>query len=137
MIDSGDYLGATDLSEKDEVAIINTDTADEADQIVELPRADDRTSTARPVPLRRTPGLRVSNAVADESLKELVLPPLPEDPPILEDAVHTWSIDAWQSLSKKEHGPVFQAGGYPWCVAPLGCYFSVPLPRALHNTAPS
>ena len=131
MVDSGDYLGATDLSEKDEVAIINTDTADEADQIVELPRADDRTSTACPASLLRISGSRVSDPVADESLKELVLPPLPEEPPILEDAVHTWSIEAWQSLSKKEHGPIFHAGGYPWCVGPLGCCcFPVPLPRA-------
>lgn len=55
--------------------------------------------------------------VTDDSLKELVLPPLPEEPPILEDAVHTWSIDAWNSLSKKEHGPTFNAGGHPWCVS--------------------
>lgn len=55
MIDSGDYLGATDLSEKDEVAIINTDTADDTDQLVELPRADDRTSTACPASIPPNP----------------------------------------------------------------------------------
>ena len=62
VIDSADYLGATDPSEKDEVAIINTDTADaDADQLVELPRADDCASphippavlVARPKCLRR------------------------------------------------------------------------------------
>ncbi|MBE3048367.1 hypothetical protein IMZ48_38860 [Candidatus Bathyarchaeota archaeon] len=46
VIDSTDYLGATDPSEKDEVAIINTDTPDaETDQLVELPRADDCASS--------------------------------------------------------------------------------------------
>lgn len=49
VIDSTDYLGATDPSEKDEVAIINTDTADaDADQLVELPRADDCASSSTP-----------------------------------------------------------------------------------------
>lgn len=62
-------------------------------------------------------------------MKELVLPPLPEEPPILEDAVHTWQIEAWNSLSKKEHGPVFHAGGHPWCVCPPGHLFTLaPLP---------
>lgn len=116
VIDSADYLGATDPSEKDEVAIINTDTADaEADQLVELPRADDCASPDIPL-LCFSPDINAHDAFADESLKELVLPPLPEEPPILEDAVHTWSIEAWNSLSKKEHGPVFEAGGHPWCV---------------------
>lgn len=45
-----------------------------------------------------------------------MLPPLAEEPPILDDAVYTWRIEAWNSLSKKEHGPVFHAGGHPWCV---------------------
>ena len=49
VIDSTDYLGATDPSEKDEVAIINTDTADaETDQLVEAPRADDCASPHMP-----------------------------------------------------------------------------------------
>lgn len=52
VIDSNDYLGATDPSEKDEVAIINTDTADaETDQLVEAPRADDRASPHMPLHL--------------------------------------------------------------------------------------
>lgn len=47
IIDSSDYLGATDdpLLEKDDVAIINTDTPDnETDQLPDPPRADDCTS---------------------------------------------------------------------------------------------
>lgn len=47
-------------------------------------------------------------------MKELVLQPLAEEPRILEDKVHTWTVEAWRSLSKKEHGPIFEAGGYPW-----------------------
>lgn len=47
-------------------------------------------------------------------MKELVLTPLIEEPPILEDAVDTWTVDNWRSLKKKEHGPVFKAGGFPW-----------------------
>jgi ubiquitin carboxyl-terminal hydrolase 7 len=50
----------------------------------------------------------------DEAMKELVLPPLLDQPEILADAVHTWNIEDWRSLGKKEHGPVFKAGGFPW-----------------------
>ncbi|KAL4929658.1 ubiquitin-specific protease UBP15 [Aspergillus undulatus] len=27
---------------------------------------------------------------------------------------HTWSISDWRKLKKKEHGPTFQCGGFPW-----------------------
>jgi ubiquitin carboxyl-terminal hydrolase 7 len=47
-------------------------------------------------------------------MKELVLPPLVEEPKILEDVVNTWTVQDWNSKSKKEHGPTFEAGGYPW-----------------------
>ena len=47
-------------------------------------------------------------------MKELVLPSLIEEPQILDDVVDTWTVEGWSELSKKEHGPVFQAGGYPW-----------------------
>ncbi|KXX73450.1 Ubiquitin carboxyl-terminal hydrolase 21 [Madurella mycetomatis] len=49
-----------------------------------------------------------------EAMKEHVLPPLVEEPRILEDQVHTWTVEGWRSLNKKEHGPIFKAGGYPW-----------------------
>ncbi|KAK4104898.1 cysteine proteinase [Parathielavia hyrcaniae] len=49
-----------------------------------------------------------------EAMKEHVLPPLIEEPKILEDQVHTWSVEGWRTLNKKEHGPIFHAGGYPW-----------------------
>ncbi|KAL2025090.1 hypothetical protein VTK56DRAFT_92 [Thermocarpiscus australiensis] len=49
-----------------------------------------------------------------EAMKEHVLPPLIEEPRILEDQVHTWTVEGWRSMNKKEHGPIFYAGGYPW-----------------------
>lgn len=51
---------------------------------------------------------------ADEAMKAEVLPPLIDQPPIVADAVHTWTIEEWHSLPKKHHGPVFEAGGFPW-----------------------
>ncbi|KAI0124385.1 ubiquitin carboxyl-terminal hydrolase [Xylariales sp. AK1849] len=53
-------------------------------------------------------------ATDHEAVKEIVLPPLLEEPKILEDVVNTWTIDNWRTLPKKEHGPIFHAGGYPW-----------------------
>jgi ubiquitin carboxyl-terminal hydrolase 7 len=52
--------------------------------------------------------------LADEAMKDIVLPPLVEEPPIIADVVHTWNIEGWQQLAKREHGPTFEAGGYPW-----------------------
>lgn len=50
----------------------------------------------------------------DEAMKEIVLLPLLEEPPTQEDVVYTWTVDSWRMLPKKEHGPIIQAGGYPW-----------------------
>lgn len=47
-------------------------------------------------------------------MKELVLAPLIDEPKILSDFEYTWTVDNWRGLSKKEHGPIFEAGGYPW-----------------------
>ncbi|KAK3501559.1 hypothetical protein B0T13DRAFT_446675 [Neurospora crassa] len=49
-----------------------------------------------------------------KTMKEHVLPALIDEPPILEDQVHTWEIRGWRNLNKKEHGPIFHAGGFPW-----------------------
>ena len=62
-------------------------------------------------------------------MKELVLLPLVEEPKILDDVVNTWKIESWRDLSKKEHGPVFYAGGFPWSVERLPC--EVPFPAAI------
>lgn len=47
-------------------------------------------------------------------MKNEVLQPLIENPKILSDTVFTWKIENWRSLGKKEHGPIFKAGGFPW-----------------------
>lgn len=49
-------------------------------------------------------------------MKDVALPPLLDEPKILEDVHNTWSIENWRAMGKREHGPIFQAGGYPWCV---------------------
>jgi hypothetical protein len=49
-----------------------------------------------------------------EGMKELVLPLLPEQPPIIEDKVHTWAIENWRDHPRRDHGPIFEAGGHPW-----------------------
>jgi ubiquitin carboxyl-terminal hydrolase 7 len=49
-------------------------------------------------------------------MKEICLPPLIDEPKILGDYDYTWTVENWRSLNKKEHGPIFQAGGFPWCV---------------------
>lgn len=49
-------------------------------------------------------------------MREVVLPPLLDEPKILEDYQHTWTVENWRSLGKRERGPIFHAGGYPWLV---------------------
>lgn len=47
-------------------------------------------------------------------MREIIFTPLMDEPKVLEDVVNTWTVENWRSLQKKEHGPVFEAGGYPW-----------------------
>ncbi|KAL2760507.1 hypothetical protein ACRALDRAFT_1059705 [Sodiomyces alcalophilus JCM 7366] len=92
VVDTDEYVGVTNGSEKESIAIINPDNLDsESDQLQDLPLATDH-----------------------DAMRELILPPLVEEPAILDDVVHTWSIQSWRSLNKREHGPIFQAGGFPW-----------------------
>jgi hypothetical protein len=53
-------------------------------------------------------------SLVDEGMYELVLPALPEQPPILETQVHNWSIENWRDHPRRDHGPIFEAGGHPW-----------------------
>ncbi|KAI9369494.1 hypothetical protein BJX61DRAFT_545515 [Aspergillus egyptiacus] len=41
---------------------------------------------------------------------------LPKDPDLeTEDETwHTWKIQDWRKMKRKEHGPTFQCGGFPW-----------------------
>ncbi|KAL6910991.1 putative ubiquitin hydrolase [Trichoderma evansii] len=93
VVDTDDYVGAPNAPEKEPVAIISPDGGleHEADQLQDLPLANDF-----------------------EAMKEIVLPPLLDEPKILEDFVHTWTVENWRGLGKREHGPIFEAGGFPW-----------------------
>ncbi|RDA85100.1 hypothetical protein CP532_3121 [Ophiocordyceps camponoti-leonardi (nom. inval.)] len=94
IMDADDYVGAIDASDKDPVAIISPDNLDQVEaghQLQDLPLADDH-----------------------EAMKELALPLLLDEPKILEDYTFTWPVENWRGLGKKEHGPVFHAGGFPW-----------------------
>jgi len=48
-------------------------------------------------------------------MKARVLPELP-DQETETGAVFTWKVEGWRSMAKKERGPTFQCGGYPWWV---------------------
>ncbi|KAF4120217.1 ubiquitin carboxyl-terminal hydrolase 7 [Geosmithia morbida] len=92
LMDTGDYVGVDNDPEKDPVAIINPDNLEqEGDQLQDIPLATDH-----------------------DAMRELVLPPLVDEPKIVEDVEHTWQIDDWHARGKKDHGPIFHAGGYPW-----------------------
>jgi len=51
-----------------------------------------------------------------EAMTELVLTPLPEQPPTLEIKTNTWEIEDWKELPRRTKGPIFHAGGHPWRV---------------------
>ncbi|KAH7318703.1 hypothetical protein B0I35DRAFT_353900 [Stachybotrys elegans] len=92
VVDAADYVGVPNDPEKDAVAIISPDNLDqEGEQLHDLPLASDF-----------------------DAMKEVVLPPLLDEPKIIGDFVHTWTVEDWRNLGKREHGPTFQAGGSPW-----------------------
>ena len=103
--------------DNDDVAIITpeSDVVKEAPVLANDCELDNNTDIIDPA----------TDAALDETMKDHVLPALIDEPPILEDQVHTWEIKGWRNLNKKEHGPVFQAGGFPWSV-PLHGYSSLP-----------
>ncbi|TVY85149.1 Ubiquitin carboxyl-terminal hydrolase [Lachnellula suecica] len=86
-LDTEDILADIE-NEKEDVAIINADSDSE-------------------------PATRASDFAA---MQDIVLPPLAEDPPIIETAHHTWHIENWRATPRREHGPVFHVGGFPWRV---------------------
>lgn len=47
-------------------------------------------------------------------MADIVLPRLAEEPPIIETGHHTWHIENWRASARRERGPVFNVGGYPW-----------------------
>ncbi|KAI9740466.1 MAG: hypothetical protein M1834_005046 [Cirrosporium novae-zelandiae] len=76
--------------EKQDVAIISPD--DSLDEQEPTPRADDF-----------------------DAMREHVLPKFP-DLETEAETEHTWHIENWRSLPRKEHGPTFECGGSPWRV---------------------
>lgn len=80
------------VDEKQDVAIISPDDAMEDGEPEPELRADDF-----------------------EAMKKRYLPELP-DLETDSEALHTWDIQRWRHLSRKEHGPVFHCGGNPWRV---------------------
>lgn len=108
-------------TEKDQVVNINPGQIEgEADNVENVTLATDRTLFAH----SRNNGSRsCSNSeIVDDAMKEIVLTHLTEEPRILEDVVNTWKVENWRQLNKKEHGPIFQAGGYPWSVYDFAPY---------------
>ena len=121
MIDSEEHIVEPTANglEKDNLAIIDPNNLDnEQEQLQDLPVATDRELSLGPrgCPMPTSRLLRYANTDTDDAMRDIVLPPLNEEPKILEDAVFTWTVEGWRSLAKKEHGPVFQAGGFPWYV---------------------
>ncbi|TDZ12865.1 Ubiquitin carboxyl-terminal hydrolase 21 [Colletotrichum sidae] len=89
-VDTDDYAGGPE-SEKEPITIIPESLDNDVEQLQDLPLANDF-----------------------DAMKDVIFPHLHEEPRVLEDVVNTWSVEAWRSMSKKEHGPLFQAGGHPW-----------------------
>ena len=52
--------------------------------------------------------------MTDGAMQDLVLPPLDQQPPIIATVHNTWEITHWNELGKRVHGPIFEAGGFPW-----------------------
>jgi ubiquitin carboxyl-terminal hydrolase 7 len=48
-------------------------------------------------------------------MKKHVLVDIP-DTEVEAEGYHTWHIEKWRTLSRREHGPTFECGGYPWRV---------------------
>lgn len=113
MVDTEEHIvePTANDAEKDSLTIINPDNLEtETEQLQDLPRADDRTCISEGTGMLEG----YADATTDDAIKELVLPPLVEEPKILSDTVFTWKVENWRQQNKKEHGPIFQAGGSPW-----------------------
>ncbi|KAF1981728.1 cysteine proteinase [Aulographum hederae CBS 113979] len=87
-----DMMVDSDYDDKQDVAIIAPDDAMDGVEAEPETRADDF-----------------------EAMRKRFMPDLP-DLEIETDAVHTWEIEHWRKLAKREHGPVFKSGEHPWKV---------------------
>lgn len=112
------------LVDTPEEHIVEPNGVDNDDVAIITPEADEKEAPvlATDCELDNTapsilPRSSATDAALDKTMKEHVLPALIDEPPILEDQVHTWEIKGWRNLNKKEHGPTFHAGGFPWSVS--------------------
>ena len=111
LLDPDEFVVDPLEGEKDDVAIINPDSlGSDTDLPDAAPMAND-CMFSLPVEVLRC---MIADLGIDATMKDIILPPLLEQPPILEDQVNTWHIQNWRNLQRKEHGPVFEAGGFPW-----------------------
>lgn len=94
--------------QENEVVNISPDDASE-EPAESLPRADD--CMPPPSPPLSFP----SDRCAVEAMRRHVLVDLP-DTEVEAETSHTWHIEKWRTLSRREHGPVFECGGHPWRV---------------------
>lgn len=83
-----------DFDEKQDVAIITTDGDDTMDEVdaEDEPRADEY-----------------------DAFFKKHMPEIPDQETEAE-TYHTWEIKDWRTLTRREHGPVFECGGHPWRV---------------------
>lgn len=98
------------VDEKQDVANITPD--DSADESESVPLADDCRSYRRSAVGEYC---SVTDLWLDEAMKARFLPKSP-DLEVESEAVHTWNIENYRSLTKKERGPKFDCGGHPWYV---------------------
>ncbi|KAF2105658.1 hypothetical protein BDV96DRAFT_592163 [Lophiotrema nucula] len=89
-----DMLVDPDYDEKQDVAIISPDPDD---------AMDDADADGDPEP----------RADEYEAFMKKNMPELP-DQETESEAHHTWEIREWRTLTRREHGPVFECGGHPW-----------------------
>lgn len=55
----------------------------------------------------------VADLRTDEAMKARYLLKI-SDLDVESETIHTWNIENYRSLSKKERGPNFDCGGHPW-----------------------
>lgn len=88
----------SELDEKGSEEVTNITPDDSMDSL-----PDGATATEQTVPLADD---------YDAMKKEYFKPP--PDLETLDESVSTWTISNWNDLEKKEHGPIFECGGFPW-----------------------
>ncbi|KAL8810807.1 MAG: hypothetical protein Q9223_002107 [Gallowayella weberi] len=74
---------------------------------------DDKSDVAEITPDSSTGDPQDAMASDYEAMKARVLAPLPDLEPEFE-TTHTWEIENYRTLTRKERGPKFECGGHPW-----------------------